>query len=509
MNTLVLVRRFLSDYARNPVNLLLLIIVPTVFVLVASGELASFAKLLGGPDAPAVELATAGWAAGFIAGVAMYFQTATTRGTDRRVVIAGMPASQLALARLVTGACLAVLAATMALLALIVRTGVGDFWRAVAGILMFAGIYVAIGAVVGVFVRNQLNGSVIVLFVWIVDVFFGPAMGAADNIATRFLPTHYVTLWMIDLPSGHSGPVNDFGWAVIWTASAVGAAWALVAARTRIAHVHRRASNAGSSSSQIAAALRATWRDTRRNPALWALLVVVPVVFILGVYVVTPDKPISVVVLESGISVTRTLSLIDLHGATMAPIAVASLAALIGLFGVLQSRDGDRRAALAGIRTGALLSARLGVLTVLALVATGVALATSALVFGPDQWATYAGANLLVALTYGLIGALLGPIFGSVGGVFVAFLVAFLDVGIVQNPMLQPEPTVWSRLLPGYGASRVLIDGALTRSFDEIVPLLIGLGWLVALTVAVIATYHHSTRPAGLRSVTRIERSLR
>ena len=32
MSTVVFVRRFLADYARNPVNLLLLLVVPTVFV---------------------------------------------------------------------------------------------------------------------------------------------------------------------------------------------------------------------------------------------------------------------------------------------------------------------------------------------------------------------------------------------------------------------------------------------------------------------------------------------
>lgn len=496
MTTLVFVHRFLNDYVRNPVNLLVLIVVPTVFVLVASGELASFAKLLGGPNGPAVELATAGWAAAFIAGVAMYFQTASTRGTDRRVVIAGLPAARLSLARLITGGCLAVLAATTALLALLARNGVGDPWRSFAGILMFAAIYVAIGAVLGVFVRNPLNGSVIVLFVWIVDVFFGPAMGAADNVATRFLPTHYVTLWMIDLPSGHSGPISDLGWALIWTVSAVGAAWALIAARTRTRRGRLQPPKARSFRSQTAASLRAAWRDSRRNPALWALLVVVPVVFILGVYVVTPDKPIPIVVRENGANITRTLSMIKIHGAIMAPIAVASLAGLVGLFGVLQSRNGDRRTALAGMRTSSLLSARLGVLTLSALVATGVALAASALVFSPVQWVGYAGANILIALTYGLIGALLGPIFGSVGGVFVVFLLAFLDIGILQDPMLHPEPTVWARLLPGYGGSQVLMDEAFTRSSDETVPLLIGLAWFVALAVAVTVTYHRTTRPA-------------
>ena len=95
MTTVVFVRRFLVDYARNPVNLLLLVVVPTVFVMVVASSLADFANLLGGVDGSAVETATAGWAAAFLAGIAMYFQTASTRDTDRRLIIAGLPASRL------------------------------------------------------------------------------------------------------------------------------------------------------------------------------------------------------------------------------------------------------------------------------------------------------------------------------------------------------------------------------------------------------------------------------
>ncbi len=65
--------------------------------------------------------------------------------------------------------------------------------------------------------------------------------------------------------------------------------------------------------------------------------------------------------------------------------------------------------------------------------------------------------------------------------------------------MLRAEPTTWSTLLPGYGGVRVLLDGALTQSFDQVLPLLIGLGWLVVVTVAVVLTYRHVTRPATAR----------
>jgi hypothetical protein len=65
-------RAFLREYTRNPVNLLLLAIVPSVFVAVIGSTLADAAALLGGTGGPAVETATAGWAAGFLAGIAMY-----------------------------------------------------------------------------------------------------------------------------------------------------------------------------------------------------------------------------------------------------------------------------------------------------------------------------------------------------------------------------------------------------------------------------------------------------
>ncbi len=498
MTTLVLVRRFLTDYVRNPVNLLLLAVIPTVFVVVVGSSLGDFAKLLGGPPGSSVQTATAGWAAAFLAGIAMYFQTAATRDTDRRLVIAGLPPTRMALARLLTGGCLALLAATTALIALALRTGIDSPGRAIAGTLMFSVIYVAIGAAVGSVVSSPVNGTVIVLFVWILDVFFGPAMGAADRIATRGLPTHFVTLWMVDLPSGHGGRIGDLGWALATTVAAVLAAWVLAAARTRTSHRRADRAHPGTRRDQTAGSWRATWRDGRRNPALWALFVAVPVVFILGADAVTPDKAITFVLNGPDGSAFRAFSMPDVHGATMAPIAIASLAALVGLFTVLDSHDGDRRAALAGMRPGALLTARVGVLIVAALAATAISLATTAVVFHAVQWPTYAAANLLIAITYGLIGALLAPIFGRVGGVFIAFLLPFLDLGIVQSPMLHAVPTAGSRLLPGYGGSRVLLDGALLRTFDDWVPLLIGLAWPTALAVAVAWAYRRATKPARM-----------
>lgn len=496
--TAVYARRYLTDYARNPTNLLLLVLVPVVFVVVVAGSMADAAKLLGGQGGPAVETASAGWAAAFLAGIAMYFQTAATRATDRRLVIAGLSANRLVLARMLTGFTLATGAAAAALFALAARTGINSPLRIAAGTLMFAVIYIGIGAIVGSLARNPVNGTVVVLFVWIMDVFFGPAMGAADRIATRWLPTHFVTLWMLDEPSGHGGRLGDLGLALAWTAAAAGAAWLVVSARTRTRPLLSPRRRSRLVSRQLTGATQTVWRDARRNPAQWVLFVLVPAVFILTAVAVTPDKPIILGLREHSRDIRAAFSMPSVHGATMAPIAVASLAALVGLFTMLDSRAGDHRVVHAGLRPRTLLTARLTVLAAITLVATAVSMVTTAVVFDARRWPVYVAANLLIGFTYALIGALLAPIFGRVSGVFMAFLLPFIDLGVVQSPMLHTTPTALAHLLPGYGGSRVLLDAALTRGFDEATPLLISLAWLVALCTVVAVTYRRAVaRYAG------------
>ncbi|MBT8240514.1 MAG: hypothetical protein KJN63_04745, partial [Acidimicrobiia bacterium] len=80
MNTLLFSRRWLADYCRRPLNVVLLVAVPVIFVTLSAGSLAEFAELLGGTtDLGVVEAATAGWAASVLAGVAGFFHVAGTR----------------------------------------------------------------------------------------------------------------------------------------------------------------------------------------------------------------------------------------------------------------------------------------------------------------------------------------------------------------------------------------------------------------------------------------------
>jgi hypothetical protein len=324
-------------------------------------------------------------------------------------------------------------------------------------------------------VANPVNGAVIILLIWMIDVFVGPAGSGGDYVATRWFPTHFVTLWMVDTPSHHAGRLGDLGLASVWMVGALAVAGAVVAAGSRTGR--RRQRTAG----QLATALQFGLVDLRRNAVLLALLVIVPAAFVLLAKATTPGRPLLVSVTENGTTSSQPFWFPEVHAGAMAPIGIGALAALVGMFVVVDAAGGDRRLRLAGYRISVVLAARLGVVAVAAIIITAATMAVTATVFDAKQWPAYIGTNLLIAAIYALIGVVIGPLLGKVAGVFVAFLIPFLDLGIIQSPMLRPVPQQWAQFLPGYGVTRVLFDTSLTTGFDVIGSLLLGLGWLASL----------------------------
>lgn len=214
--TAALTSRWLAEYGRRPLNLVLLVAVPVIFVTLSAGALSDFADILGGTaDLGEVEAATAGWAAAVLAGVAGFFHVSTSREADRRLAAAGAGTRRVVTSRLLSTMALAALAAVGALVALRVRTDLATTFRVIGVTALFALIYVGIGVTVGALVRSEMNGSLIVVFAWIFDVFFGPAMGGTAAVL-RVLPLHFPSLVVTDVASGHGGALGDLGLSLLW-----------------------------------------------------------------------------------------------------------------------------------------------------------------------------------------------------------------------------------------------------------------------------------------------------
>ena len=137
--TTLMIRKALADYARRPLNLVLLVAVPVVIVLALAGELANMSKLLSTTAKPGhLEVATAGWAAAGVAGLAGFFQVVSSRAADRRIAAIPGATGPVVAGRLVAGAALAVAAAAAASIALAIRGDMTDPGRAVPTVLLVA-----------------------------------------------------------------------------------------------------------------------------------------------------------------------------------------------------------------------------------------------------------------------------------------------------------------------------------------------------------------------------------
>lgn len=485
--------RYLVEYTRRPLNLVLLAVVPIAFVTLSAGAIADFADVLGGlNDLGTIEAATAGWAASLLAGIAGFFHVTGSRDADRRLATVGGGTVRVVMARLSSALVLAAVASLGALAALALRTGITDAPRVIGVTFLMALTYLGIGATVGALVRSEMNGSLVVVFVWMFDVFLGPAMGGTATVI-RVFPLHYPTLVVTDVASGHAGPIGDVAIAALWAVAALGVAAFALASTTRPAALDAPRLHGGWHRTWVAS--RYAFLDYRRNFVLWTLLIGIPIAFITLSIAVTPDSPAPVELVEVGRAQLQILSMTDLHGAIMVPITVGFLSGLAGLFVALGSAEGDRRLVLAGYRPLEVLGARLGVVVFAAVLTTGVALAVTAASFTPESWPTFAAASALVALTYGMLGVLVGPRLGLLGGLYVILATPFIDVGIAQNAMFDAAPPAWAVFMPAHGATRVLLDGAFTSGFDEVRGLGLALGWLVAVTALAAAQFHRLAAP--------------
>jgi ABC-2 family transporter protein len=223
-------------------------------------------------------------------------------------------------------------------------------------------------------------------------------------------------------------------------------------------------------------------RDQLRRPLVLILLLLVPAYVITRSIAETLPTPRRIG-LPDGIWVTTTMK--ELHGAGMGGFAIAFCAAVVGVFVMQSALQGDRRLVVAGYRPGETVIARLVVLGGATALVVAVAAVTTALNFTPASWLPFLVALVLLGLTYAAIGALAGAVLDRLAATYLILFLVMVDVGVVQTPMFHETPGRFAWLLPSYGPSRVMYDGAFSSSFHATGALAIGIAWLAALGIAV------------------------
>lgn len=225
---------FTREHLRAPLTLVMLVGIPALFVLASANVLSEFANALGGGlAADAASAFGAGWAAAFMAGALGFFEASSARGADRRLALAGFGVTRIASCRIVSAVTMALVVSTIAFLALLISSGVAHPAHALAAVFAFALIYLAVGVLVGSIIHGQLEGSLTVIFVFLLDMFSGPGM--TEKASPLSLSRKAADI-LIAAATGQSSPAGDWLKLVLVVTLALSAAFCVfvISARSRL-----------------------------------------------------------------------------------------------------------------------------------------------------------------------------------------------------------------------------------------------------------------------------------
>jgi hypothetical protein len=235
---------------------------------------------------------------------------------------------------------------------------------------------------------------------------------------------------------------------------------------------------------RVLTATAMAFRDQRRRPLLLILLVILPAYVITRSIAITEPTPQSVG-LPGGAMIASNMR--DIHGAVMGGTIIGFAAGLVGVFVMQSALQGDRRLVVAGFRPGEAIVARLVVVAAATVLVVAVSAIVTALAFDPASWVPFLGGLLMVGLIYASLGALIGAVLDRLAATYLILFLVMTDVSIVQNPMFgNGTPDGWAVVLPGYGPSRLMVEGAFSSTFHAGGELLLSLAWVAALTAAVL-----------------------
>ena len=238
------------------------------------------------------------------------------------------------------------------------------------------------------------------------------------------------------------------------------------------------------------------FRDQLRRPLVLILIVVIPAYVITRSIAETLATP-RTIGLPDGVYVTTTMK--QLHGAGMGGVVVAFVAALLGVFVMQSALDGDRRLVVAGFHPGETVLARLLVLLSGTALVVAVSAVVTAVNFSAASWVPLIVSMLLLGLIYAAIGALAGALLDKLAATYLILFLVMTDIGVVQTPMFHVTPPRLAMLLPGYGPSRVMYDGAFSTTFHATAELLLSLAWAAALGIAVAFILRRAVGGRGAR----------
>lgn len=191
------VRAHATAFARKPLNIVLLVVLPPIATVAYAEELTGISPLASslehGVELGALaRLTGALWATGFLVGIIGLFQVISARRGDERLVLCGFSRRTLLATRLVVVIGAAVVAAGVSFVAIWAAVPV-DVPLAAFGALFIAGVmYGLLGMVVGALLPRELEGSLVLAFlVDIDDALVSGLFIPTTTVLPKFFPLYH------------------------------------------------------------------------------------------------------------------------------------------------------------------------------------------------------------------------------------------------------------------------------------------------------------------------------
>ena len=191
------IRASARSFFREPLNLVLLVVLPALSIQIYGVSLGQFPELGFLRNAASLEtmgrITGAAFATGALAGVLGLFQIISARDADRRLSICGFPAVDLLVSRFVTIVAVSLVIAGVSTATLLVSLGgpIGSPLFVFVGLAIGGIIYAMLGMLVGSVLPRTLEGSLVLVILADMDNVLASGIFQIDESITRFSPLSY------------------------------------------------------------------------------------------------------------------------------------------------------------------------------------------------------------------------------------------------------------------------------------------------------------------------------
>ncbi|MFB6198046.1 MAG: ABC transporter permease [Halobacteriaceae archaeon] len=183
----------IRQFLREPINLVLLVVLPVILISTYGSIMSAFPELPYMTASPETIGAMAGtlFVAAFLPGVIGLFQVISAKRADERLSVTGFSRSALFASRLLAILLASLLTATISMTVLSTRIDVESVGLSLIILVFVGGLYGLIGMLIGVILPRELEGSLVLIFFVDMDEALASGIMQTDATIAKLFPLHY------------------------------------------------------------------------------------------------------------------------------------------------------------------------------------------------------------------------------------------------------------------------------------------------------------------------------